>query len=58
MVHASHAGAVTWIPASFGESFTFSEIYIKGNAHLAFDYGATQSQVSIVAGKIIGDKTG
>jgi hypothetical protein len=58
MMHASHAGASTWISATVGETFTFSEIYIKGNAHLAFDYGASQSQASIVAGNIVGDKTG
>lgn len=58
MQHASLAGASTWITAGVGGSHEFSEIFLKGNAHLAFDYGATESQASIVAGNIVGDKTG
>lgn len=58
MQHASLSGASTWITAGVGGSHEFSEIYLEGNAHLAFDYGATESQASIVAGNIVGDKTG
>ena len=53
-------GAFTYIFASNGESFDFSEIQIQGNAHLAFkaESGDNTHSASIMASYINGDKTG
>jgi len=57
--HTTLHGASTWILASAGESFEFSEIVLKGNAHLAFmPTGAFTDSASVLAGNVVGDKTG
>lgn len=57
--HLDLEGASTWIFASSGEQFTFSEIQIKGNAHLGFiPSGSYGDAASVFAGNVFGDKTG
>lgn len=57
--HLDLEGASTWIFASSGEQFTFSEIQIKGNAHLGFmPSGSYGDAASVFAGSVVGDKTG
>ena len=53
-------GAFTYIFATNGESFDFSEIQIQGNAHLAFKAagGDNTDSATIYASYINGDKTG
>ena len=53
-------GAFTYIFATNGESFDFSEIQIQGNAHLAFkaQSGDNTDATSILASYVNGDKTG
>ncbi|KAH3816400.1 hypothetical protein DPMN_117916 [Dreissena polymorpha] len=57
--HIGLQGASTWIFADKGEAFSFSEIYILGNAHLAFMPKNSYTDSSTVfAGNVVGDKTG
>ena len=53
-------GAFTWILADSGQVFNFSEIQIKGKAHLAFKAksGDNTNTATIWAGNVTGDKTG
>ena len=53
-------GASTWIYADDGHVFDFSEIDVRGNAHLAFKAktGDNTDSATIIAGKVAGDKTG
>ena len=53
-------GAFTYIYASNGEHFNFSEILIQGSAHLAFKAksGDNKDSATVFAGNVTGDKTG
>ncbi|XP_060557569.1 uncharacterized protein LOC132717977, partial [Ruditapes philippinarum] len=57
--HIGLFGASTWIFADRNEQFTFSEVILKGQSHLAFmprhDY---TDGVLVDVGNVIGDKTG
>ena len=53
-------GASTWIYADDGHVFDFSEIDVRGNAHLAFKAktGDNTDSTTVIADKVAGDKTG
>ncbi|KAL4226615.1 hypothetical protein ACF0H5_014598 [Mactra antiquata] len=57
--HIGLGGASTWIFADNNEEFSFSEVILKGNAHLAFmPRNSYTDASSVVAGNVVGDKTG
>ena len=57
--HIGLGGASTWIFADPNEQFTFSEVFLRGQSHLAFmPRHSFNDSVQVDVGNIVGDKTG